>query len=147
MHVNHGLPPLMNVIVFFLRRIFLAYILIYWKNSPLSQIFGLMSSSFAILVYQSHYKPFYNKIDWIFEFYNEMSLLTVSYCLLATHITEHMYEFSGERFKILDNSLLTVIILVIVLNFINYLVSCFRDISRICLKLTNKIQVIWKNLT
>ena len=51
-----------------------------------------MGSSFMILVYQSHYQPFFNKVDKFFEFYNEVSLLGVSYCLLATLITEHMYE-------------------------------------------------------
>jgi len=105
-----------------------------------------MTTSLIIIIYQLHYRPFYNKVDRFFEFINEFSLLSVSYCLLATVITDHMYEEKGERFPSLDFSILSIIVLVIDMNFFNFLYCSVRDICKTLISLWSKIDLIWKTL-
>jgi hypothetical protein len=84
---DRGRAPLINVFVFLLRRFIVACTLMLLPKYPWAQLFILIISSLALLVYQAHYKPFTKGDDTFFESFNEFALLFVFYLLLALLIT------------------------------------------------------------
>lgn len=77
----------MNAFVFLLRRLIVACTLMLLPQYPWAQLFILIISSLAVLIYQAHYKPFTERDDTFFESFNELTLLFVFYLLLALLIT------------------------------------------------------------
>ena len=72
----------MNILLFFLRRFLFAVGLMFIRSLPILQIFIMQLTSLYLLVFQFKYKPHDSTITQIFEIYNEITILCVSYCLI-----------------------------------------------------------------
>jgi hypothetical protein len=139
-HTNHGRGPILNILLFLLRRIILALNFYFLSNQPQAQVFILMLTSFIILLYQCLFKPFVTRKDTFFEFYNEATLLFIGYCLNAS------LQFDTIQSQI-DISILTLILCAILLNFINFLYSAQQDLKLTCNRIGFKIRKFWNDLT
>eukprot|EP00347_Sterkiella_histriomuscorum_P008821 403343619 len=70
-------------VLYFVRRLSFSFSIVFFGAAPFIQAVIQVLWSVALIMYVTYYKPFKSKSDYIFEIYNEFTLLTISYFLIV----------------------------------------------------------------
>ena len=85
-----SIVPLMSIVLYFARRLILAGSIVFMSGYPILQIFIQISSSVFTFIFIFAVKPYYSNNLYVFELYNEFTLLLISYMLIPLT----MYDYT-----------------------------------------------------
>lgn len=123
------------------RRLILAATVIFLADLPWLQIVIWIGTSMSTLAYQLTAKPYSSKLYAFFEFWNEATILLISYVVIPLAMTE-----SSDLRPILGKVLIAIVFTTVIMNFVNLAITMALDIYTRLKKIYFKVKALYLKL-